>query len=198
MNQQEHSGDHFDLLPFIAILMCVLGCLLLVTVSMSAISMGIGAGEVWLPAAAETGSAFKAPILVEFDGSSAVFHLDGSRTRVPWKPGSRRTISIGGSSFILADDDDEGTTKSTSPIVPILKSMEPKKDTCYALIAVRPSGFSHLHQFLAEFRGRNITVGFEPIEQSRPVSLAEFVPHPSTVGSNGDANQSQTALPTKP
>ena len=41
-SQQE---DHFDLLPFIAILMCVLGTELLVTMSMAALSLGVGARE---------------------------------------------------------------------------------------------------------------------------------------------------------
>ena len=39
------SADHFDMLPFIAILMCTLGTLLLVTLSMAAVNLGPGAGE---------------------------------------------------------------------------------------------------------------------------------------------------------
>ncbi len=49
MQQSDMDSDHFDLLPFISILMCVLGCLLLVTISMASLTMGLDAGEAWLP-----------------------------------------------------------------------------------------------------------------------------------------------------
>ncbi len=35
----DYGTDHFDLLPFIAVLLCVMGCLLLVTISTSAVSV---------------------------------------------------------------------------------------------------------------------------------------------------------------
>ena len=44
-NTQLAEQDHFDLLPFIAIMMCLPGTLLLVTMSMAAINIGAGAGE---------------------------------------------------------------------------------------------------------------------------------------------------------
>ena len=179
MSPQDSNADHFDLLPFIAILMCVLGCLLLVTVSMSAISMGVGAGEVWIPAQPGGEKNNKSPVLVEFGGNFAVFHTESGRHRVDWQPSGQRTVTIGGSTYVLSDDkgkDDD----ATSEISPLLKALEDRKDTHYALIAVRPSGFPKLQQFLNEFRRRDITVGFEPIDQMRPVSLADDVALPPT------------------
>lgn len=45
MNATQHhreSEDHFDLLPYIAILMCVMACLLLVTMGLASTSLGSG------------------------------------------------------------------------------------------------------------------------------------------------------------
>jgi hypothetical protein len=44
-NGQSAEQDHFDLLPFIGIMMCLLGALLLVTMCMGAINIGAGAGD---------------------------------------------------------------------------------------------------------------------------------------------------------
>jgi hypothetical protein len=46
-NRESAEQDHFDLLPFIAIMMCLLGTLLLVTITIAVINIGIGAGEGW-------------------------------------------------------------------------------------------------------------------------------------------------------
>ena len=46
-NTGSAEQDHFDPLPFIAIMMCLPGTLLLVTMSMAAID--VGAGEGWVP-----------------------------------------------------------------------------------------------------------------------------------------------------
>src|SRR5437870_2742034 len=84
--REDLSKDHFDLLPFIAILMCTLGCLLLVTMSMAAISIGPGAGEGWIPVRDWFPGAM-IPILIEWDGSTAVFHLEGGKVRIRWSGG---------------------------------------------------------------------------------------------------------------
>ena len=44
------KGTFWPSVPFIAIMMCLLGTLLLVTMSMAAINIGAGAGEGWVPA----------------------------------------------------------------------------------------------------------------------------------------------------
>ncbi len=183
MSPQEKNADHFDLLPFIAILMCVLGCLLLVTVSMSAISMGVGAGEVWIPAQAGGEKNNKSPVLVEFGGSFAVFHMDSGRRRVDWHPAGQQTVNVGGTTYLLKDDKDKEKDETNSEISHLFKTLADRKDTHYALIAVRPSGFPNLQRFLSEFRSRKITVGYEPIDQIRPVSLA------------GDASLPPTSVP---
>ena len=70
---EDYSKDHFDLLPFIAILMCMLGCLLLVTISIAALSMGPGADEGWM-LLRDSQDSSKESILIESDGATPIIH----------------------------------------------------------------------------------------------------------------------------
>ena len=147
------STDHFDLLPFISILMCVLGCLLLVTISMSAISLGAGATEAWsthgIGAAGKTLSP-KDPILVEWDGKIAIFQLGNREVRGEW-----------------AAEKPDGAPAFQAA----LKSAIARKASSYLLVAVRPSGFATLLPLLDVLRTTGLDVGYEPVEQGRAVAL---------------------------
>ena len=63
----ETQSEHFDLLPFINILMCTLGCLLLIALSVAGLSLS-AAPEVWAPSGAT--SERSEPILMIWDGST--------------------------------------------------------------------------------------------------------------------------------
>ena len=133
------------MLPFISILMCTLGCLLLVTMSMAMINIGPAVGEGWRLEETSSAGTRKKPVLVEWDGKTAVIHRDDRAAAVP------------------------GDTIPFS----ILKDFENKRDSEYVLIAVRPTGFENFNQFTEQFRKLNISVGYEPIAQSRRVRLIE-------------------------
>jgi biopolymer transport protein ExbD len=66
------EGDHFDLLPFINILMCVLSCLFLVTLG----TVSLGQHEGWIVGPDNP----KRPILVEWTGSAATVDSRGALT----------------------------------------------------------------------------------------------------------------------
>lgn len=178
--------DHFDLLPFIAILMCVLGCLLLVTVTMSAVTMGIGAGEAWIPASAVKGKATTRerpdlpeglqdaragtlpatrPVLVEWDGSRAWIHQDGRKIEASWQEGESKIAVIDGRIARQANG------KLDVELQRLIDFLESHRQTHYVLFAVRPSGFENFMEFADEFRQRKINIGYEPIQQGKPVQL---------------------------
>ena len=142
--RESHQADHFDLLPFIAILMCVLATELLVTISMATISLGVGAAEGWIPAR-DPNHASKTPVLIEWDGKTAIIH----RGRL------RETIQV-----------------PSPQLEDFLKEMTSHRETDYALFAVRPAGFESYYGLADEFRQRGISVGFEPVEPGKPVRLA--------------------------
>jgi hypothetical protein len=145
--KQGHT-DHFDLLPFIAILMCVLGSLLLVELSIAAMSLGPAAKEAWnVPSTYQTS---KQAVLAEWDGRSVTMHQEAAKTTVPW---TRETPS------------EEWQA--------LLNRLAAQRDTHYVLFAIRPSGFGSFNRMAREFRERGIEVGYEPIGQGRRVSLSD-------------------------
>jgi len=153
MSGRESHEDHFDLLPFIAILLCVLGTELLVTISMATIGVGVGAAEGWIPAQSKSRAA-KTPVLIEWDGDAAIVHRRGTRERLPLVFKGEETPAV---------------------LEPLLDELKADRNSRYALVAVRPSGFRNYSRLLAEFRVLDITVGFEPIEQEKPVRLVREI-----------------------
>ncbi len=160
--------DHFDLLPFIAIMMCLLGTLLLVTMSMAAINVGAGAGEGWVPAQ-DAGA--KTPVLIEWDGRYALWHSDrGTQSieedftqYVNTASGWIRILPIGTAMKVSGP--------RPSPFDPLIDYLDAHRKTHYALIAVRPSGFHNFRRFASRFENRQIDLGSEPVDQGKPVHL---------------------------
>lgn len=170
MHKQTDS-EHFDMLPFISILMCTLGCLLYVTLIISSLCIGPGAGEGWIPIY-DKGMPHKQPVLFEWDGKVVTIHGDGGRTkRVPWKPETFTITLPGGQVLALTGDD----SPSSSPLSEAITELDRKRETHYALFAVRPSGFSSFGGLVGRFRAKNIDVGYEPIPDGRPVRLLKGV-----------------------
>ena len=143
------SSEHFDMLPFIGLLMCVLGVLLFVTLSVAALALGPNVKEGWLPLDAQDRK--KAPILLEWDGESAVIHNGNQLQSME--------------AFL------ESSGKATPELTNFLTETTTKRKTHYVLFAVRPSGFKNFQLLADEFRVRKVDVGYEPIPQDKNVRL---------------------------
>lgn len=143
------SDEHFDMLPFIGLLMCVLGVLLYVTLSVAALAIGPNVKEGWLPL--DTEDKKKVPILLEWDGKLAVVHAE-NRSKL---------------SEPFLDANDEGTPQLSR----FLSEMVGRRQTHYILFAVRPSGFRNFQILADKFRERKVDVGYEPIPQDKQVRL---------------------------
>jgi hypothetical protein len=184
MKRDNEGRDHFDLLPYIAILMSMLGCLLLVTMSVAALNMGPGAGEGWtpteddgakgkkagsdglVPAVGEEKKA-KTPVLVEWDGVTATIHRADARECIVL---SETPVMTDKNSFF-----NKPLGKIQRPgradFERFLDEMSKLRETHYALFAVRPSGFDGFWLLRSEFESRGIPIGYEPIHQDKSVRL---------------------------
>jgi biopolymer transport protein ExbD len=141
--------DHFNLLPFIAILLCVLGTELLVTMSMATISLGVGAVEGWVQDK-DPAHATKNPTLIEWDGKEATVQRQDRDEKFP-----------------LALD-----SKTLPPeFAVVINELASRRETDYALFAVRPSGFENYYRLAQMFKARGIDVGDEPVEQGKKIRL---------------------------
>lgn len=131
--------------------MCVLGVLLFVTLSVAALALGPNAKEGWLPLEADNKK--KIPILVEWDGTSAVIHMGKQLKSI------QAFTDLGG--------------KSTPELTSFVAEMTAKQKTHYVLFAVRPSGFKDFELLADEFREKKVDVGYEPIPQEKHVRLLQ-------------------------
>lgn len=129
--------------------MCVLGVLLFVTLSVAALAIGPNVKEGWLPIDAQQRK--KIPILLEWDGQSAVIHAEDKSKLVQ--------------SFLDSDD------KNTPELSTFLTDIVAKRKTHYVLFAVRPSGFENFQLVADQFREKKVDVGYEPIPQDKNVRL---------------------------
>ena len=137
------------MLPFIGLLMCVLGVLLFVTLSIAALAVGPNVREGWLPV--DNPDRKKVAILVEWDGSTAVIHKGSQQVSVA---AFSESNSLPGSEFNE-----------------FVKEMVGKRNTHYVIFAVRPSGFGNLQTLADQFRNKRVDVGYEPIPQDKAVRL---------------------------
>jgi hypothetical protein len=137
------------MLPFIGLLMCVLGVLLFVTLSVAALAIGPNVKEGWLPLDAQDRK--KIPILLEWDGKSGVIHRENQSKLVQ--------------TFLDSDD------KNTPELSSFLGEMTAKRNTHYVLFALRPSGFKNFQTVADQFRAKRVDVGYEPIPQDKNVRL---------------------------
>lgn len=154
-----HQGDQeqFDLLPFIALMMIVLAVLLFITMAMASVNVGVGAAEGWIPTSTPEANS-KVPILVEWDGETAI---------IQWPAGHQR-ITLGRDVRRWWNSDWEFRNGEMRSFWNHLKS---QTQTHYVLFAVRPSGFDNLQTLASEFRKAGVSVGYEPVEQGKRVQL---------------------------
>lgn len=157
ISRTERGTDHFDLLPFIALMMIVLATLLFITMAMASINVGAGSAEGWVPTTSP-GSHSKVPVLVEWDGAALTIH----------RKSKREEIHIGEAVGMQWDDNWDIYDKRLRAF---LNEMISNKKTHYVLFAVRPSGFGSFESVAYEFRDRGISVGYEPVEQRKRIRL---------------------------
>lgn len=155
MRTRRETGfqDAFDLFPYIGLLICFLGALLLATLGMASLSIGPNMAETWQLGAPSGAVPTKTPVLVEWDGKEAIVHDNGGeRRRVPGLRGA---------------DDDEPSRELRELIAEFGRA----RDSRYPLFAVRPSGFGTFRTVAQAFREAKVDIGYEPIGQDRPVRL---------------------------
>lgn len=149
--------DAFDLFPYIGLLVCFLGALLLATLGMASLSIGPNLGETWQLAAPEAGAPAKTAVLIEWDGKEAVVHEGhGGRRRLP----AMQEVRSAG----------EGEQLSVE-VRELIREFGRKDATTYPLFAVRPSGFDSFRLLALNFRRAEVDIGYEPVGQDRPVQL---------------------------
>jgi hypothetical protein len=131
--------------------MCTLGALLLVTMSMAALSIGPGAGEGWI-AVRDRVPTSKIPLLIEWDGTVAIMHREGRKICIQWSECSGLRLPDGRWLALPATPASDAVS-----LQELLDDLASRRTTHYALFAVQPSGFASFNRLVAEF-GPNPTL----------------------------------------
>lgn len=145
--RRKTTGPGFDLFPFLSILACILGCLLLIVMAMVALSVGPLATEKW----GFEGTSQKTPVVVEWDGAAVTIHP--GKVRVP-----------AGSALANKGRNDSAFGR-------LLEEVALDKERRYIYVAVRPSGFGNFKQLAKLIRDRGLDIGYEPLDQRRPIEV---------------------------
>ena len=156
--QSQGEQEHFDLLPFIALMMIVLAVLLFITMTMAALNVGAGAAEGWIPTKTKDAANSKIPILVEWDGETAIIQ----------RPSGHQKITLGREVRRWWNSDWQFRNTEMRRFWNDMKS---QATTHYVLFAVRPSGFENFQTLASEFRSAGVSVGYEPVEQTKRIRL---------------------------
>ncbi|KAA3609115.1 MAG: hypothetical protein DWQ01_09865 [Planctomycetota bacterium] len=160
------APDQFDLLPFVSLMMVVLATLLFITMAVASVNLGAGAAEGWIPMKDEEATQ-KTPVLVEWDGDSAIIHRTTGKQAIQLGEDPERWFAQEHRPGALSPTWDFRNREMKS----CLQELEKQKTSHYVLFAVRPSGFDNFQSLASIFRDRDVGIGYEPLEQGKVVRL---------------------------
>lgn len=140
VRRRHGAGLQAELFPFLAVLACMIGTLILIIIVVTSGVLG-SKRSITLVARDDDGrSVTLKPHYVEVRGDGVLIH-----------PGME---------FVAADQVDGRDTALRR----LLRQVEARKDTEYVIVAVRPDGFTLFDQVRDEVEGRGIQIGYEPVD----------------------------------
>jgi hypothetical protein len=140
VRRRHGAGLQAELFPFLAVLACMIGTLILIIIVVTSGVLG-SKRSITLVARDDDGrSVTLKPHYVEVRGDGVLIH-----------PGME---------FVAADQVDGGDTALRR----LLRQVEQRKATEYVIVAVRPDGFTLFDQVREEVEGRGIQIGYEPVD----------------------------------
>lgn len=130
-----------ELFPFLAVLACVIGTLVLLVILVTSGVLG-SRRSITLVAHSDAGqNARLVPHYVEVTGDGVILHP--GREFVPMsRVGGRNT-----------------------PLAHLLAKVARKRDREYVIVALRPSGYPHFSRVRQQVENRGIQIGYEPIDE---------------------------------
>ncbi|HEU4560760.1 MAG TPA: hypothetical protein VFS20_23110 [Longimicrobium sp.] len=130
-----------ELFPFLAVLACVIGTLVLLVILVTSGVLG-SRRSITLVALSDVGQNERLiPRYVEVTGEGVILHPGGEL--VPMS-------QVGG----------RGT-----PLAELLAEVERKRDREYVIVALRPSGYPNFSRVRQQVENRGIQIGYEPIDE---------------------------------
>jgi len=148
MRRRAKWRAEMDLFPFLSVLSCALGSLMMIAVALIGGRI-VNVPERWMV----SGEMECQPRLVVWDGTRVLVDNPGGYAIVPW---SAAQVHSG---------------RNDTAFGQLLDEVSGKKNELYILIAVRPSGFANFSEFIEPITSRGIRIGHWPVAQEKMVSL---------------------------
>jgi hypothetical protein len=138
---QGGNGLSPELFPFLAVLACVIGTLVLLVILVTSGLLG-SRRSITLVAQNGTGQNVQLrPRYVEVTADGVVLHPGGERVSVAQ------------------------LTRRGTALDRLLRDVGRNREREYVIVALRPSGYPHFAQVREQVEGRGIQIGYEPIDE---------------------------------
>jgi hypothetical protein len=163
------AAQHVNLFPMFNLLLCTLGVLIFILITVTIISMGAGKTIAITPAGLVGGAGQdKKAVYLEWTGTDIVAHPSRDATRLGR---DLRAIETWRETFEYLDSALEGTTADR-----LIENVAGSSGKQYIIVLVRPSGFQSFIGLRGYIESKGIEIGYEPIEQDWTVRMDRRVP----------------------
>ncbi len=135
------TGLTADLFPFLAVLACVIGTLVLLVILVTSGVLGSRRSITLVALTSEGRNVRLRPHYVEVDVAGVTLHPGGL--------------------FVAAAD----LGRRDTPLASLLAEVARKRDREYIIVALRPGGYRHFDRVRAQVENRGIEIGYEPIDE---------------------------------
>jgi hypothetical protein len=130
-----------ELFPFLSVLACVIGTLILLVILVTSGLLGSRRSITLIAERGDGQNATLRPRYVEVTGEGVVLHPGGES--VPTSRLGRRD----------------------TPLAKLLRDVAANRNREYVIVALRPSGYPHFGRVRDQVEGRGIKIGYEPINE---------------------------------
>lgn len=151
------KDQQISLFPIFNILVCTLGVLIFVLVTVVAVSLGVGKTISLVPDMKGTHRHQKKPTYTEWNGTDLILHPSLQKVCFDIDLKKFETFKEG---YAYLDKIIEG-----SPIEAVLNNIIEHRDSNYLFVFVRPSGFHNFIMIRGYIEDKKIDIGYEPIDQ---------------------------------
>lgn len=139
MGTRRRKPMEIDLLPFLSVLSCTIGTLILLVVVIATSSLGDQRTITILPEVTDGSNDSKKPRYIDCRGDGAFLHL--TKNLVP-----------------------QAQIETSSVLENYLSSVDLQQRREYIIVAIRPDGYSCFDAVRQRIEAKSINIGFEPVD----------------------------------
>jgi hypothetical protein len=143
------SGIQVELFPFLSVLACVIGTLVLLVILVTSSVLGDKRAITLVAKDAAGQNVTLAPRYVEVTGDGIILHPGGE--------------------FVAAS----AISRAGTPLRRLLEEVRQNRRSEYIIVAVRPEGFALFDRVRNQVEGRGIEIGYEPIDTDWTLKIRE-------------------------